>query len=319
MSRACLRQARDASPRYAFDRQSTCDLRCTMHLARHAITSTPPTQVLDARFSAEDSALFTAATPTGFAVYRSSPLQLLSKRSVPSISNSNSTSNSRLGSNSSDEEGTLAFVVPCHVSSVLYLVGGGPSPVFPPNKVVVWDDAKGRAVAELEFRERVRGVVTRRGWLIVALRRRVVAFEVGEEISRYAEWETGENVRGMCFVLVVLLSFVVCQQLNGCLRLIRPDCGRDDGALDAPSGDWQANRARQAHPPPAMPPSRTDALLRPHLRPPPRLTHPRPRPPFALLPTYQTRPTPRLHHRRTHIRSRGISSPALGPPPRNSL
>lgn len=80
---------------------------------------------------------------------------------------------------------------------MLYLVGGGADPLFPPNKVVVWDDKRGKAVAEMEFRERVRGICARRGWLIVALRRRVVAFEVGETITKYAEWETGENLRGM--------------------------------------------------------------------------------------------------------------------------
>ena len=177
-----------------------------MHLARHAISSTPPTQVLDARFSAEDSAVFTAATPSGFAVYRSFPLQLLSKRSVFSLTTAHRSSLVDDAYTFGDSEGTLAFVVPCHTSSVLYLVGGGPSPIFPPNKVVVWDDARGRAVAELEFRERVRGVVTRRGWLVVALRRRVVAFEIGEEIRRHAEWETGDNVRGMFFERSVFVA-----------------------------------------------------------------------------------------------------------------
>lgn len=85
-----------------------------------------------------------------------------------------------------------------HCSNVLFLVGGGPSPLYPPNKVLVWDDALGREVAELEFRERVRGLACRRGWLVVALRRRVVAFEVGETISRFQEWDTCDNQRGMC-------------------------------------------------------------------------------------------------------------------------
>lgn len=50
-----------------------------MHLARHSITSTSPIQILDARFDA-DANIFTASTPTGFAVYRAWPLQLLRKR-----------------------------------------------------------------------------------------------------------------------------------------------------------------------------------------------------------------------------------------------
>ena len=93
--------------------------------------------------------------------------------------------------------GTLSIVLPCHSSSILFLVGGGPDPLFPPNKVVVWDDARGRAVAELEFRERVRGLAARRGWLIVVLRRRVVAYTVTESIERWQEWDTNDNQRGM--------------------------------------------------------------------------------------------------------------------------
>lgn len=92
--------------------------------------------------------------------------------------------------------GTLSHVVPLHVSSLLFLVGGGRSPRYPPNKVIFWDDALGREVAELEFRERVRGLACRRGWLAVALRRRVVVFQVDESISRYAEWDTCDNPRG---------------------------------------------------------------------------------------------------------------------------
>jgi WD repeat-containing protein 45 len=88
-------------------------------------------------------------------------------------------------------------VLACHTSSVLFLVGGGRSPRYPPNKVVFWDDALGKEVAELEFRERVRGVACRRGWLAVALRRRVVVFQLGASVARYGEWDTADNPRGM--------------------------------------------------------------------------------------------------------------------------
>lgn len=92
--------------------------------------------------------------------------------------------------------GTLSAVVPLHTSSLLFLVGGGRSPRYPPNKVVLWDDALGREAAELEFREKVRGLACRRGWLAVALRRRVVVFRVGEAIERFGEWDTCDNPRG---------------------------------------------------------------------------------------------------------------------------
>lgn len=92
--------------------------------------------------------------------------------------------------------GTLAAVVPLHTSSLLFLLGGGRSPLYPPNKVILWDDAIGSEVAELEFRERVRGLACRRGWLSVALRRRVVVFQIGDQVTRFGEWDTCDNPRG---------------------------------------------------------------------------------------------------------------------------
>ncbi|TFK55798.1 WD40 repeat-like protein [Heliocybe sulcata] len=147
-----------------------------MNLQRHSITATKSIRILDARFDAE-SRIFTCSTPSGFAVYRTHPLTLLRKRELTG--------------------GTLAAVLPLHSSNLLFLLGGGRSPLYPPNKVILWDDSLGKEVAELEFRERVRGFACRRGWLAVALRRRVVLFEVGERVSRHGEWDTCDNPRGL--------------------------------------------------------------------------------------------------------------------------
>ncbi|KAJ7791319.1 hypothetical protein B0H14DRAFT_2935821 [Mycena olivaceomarginata] len=147
-----------------------------MNLSRVAISTLQPVNVYDARFEM-DNKIFTVSTPVGFAVYRTCPLTLIRKRELTG--------------------GTLAAVVPLHTSSLLFLLGGGPSPLYPPNKVVLWDDALGTEVVELEFRERVRGLACRRGWLAVALRRRVVVFQLGEQVTRHAEWDTWDNPRGL--------------------------------------------------------------------------------------------------------------------------
>lgn len=91
----------------------------------------------------------------------------------------------------------MAAVVPLHTSSLLFLLGGGRSPRYPPNKVILWDDAAGIEVAELEFREKVRGIACRRGWAAIALRRRVVVFEVGDRIVRHSEYDTCDNPKGL--------------------------------------------------------------------------------------------------------------------------
>jgi len=147
-----------------------------MNLARHSISSTDPLVLYDVRLD-PDSQIFTTSTPDGFAVYRTVPLELLRKREVSG--------------------GVLSSVVPMHCSSLLFLVGGGRDPRYPPNKVIFWNEALGKEVAELEFREKVRGLACRRGWLAVALRRRVVAFEIGESVKRYGEWDTYDNSRGV--------------------------------------------------------------------------------------------------------------------------
>ncbi|KAH7887852.1 WD40-repeat-containing domain protein [Phlebopus sp. FC_14] len=147
-----------------------------MNLARHSITPTSPVQILDTQLDV-DCQIFTTSTPAGFAVYQAWPLKLLRKRELTG--------------------GTLAAVVPCHTSSLMFLLGGGRSPRYPPNKVILWDDSVGAEVAELEFREKVGGIACRRGWLAVALRRRVVVFEVHETVVRKAEYDTCENPRGI--------------------------------------------------------------------------------------------------------------------------
>ena len=71
----------------------------------------------------------------------------------------------------------------------------------------MWNDAIGKDVAELEFRERVRGIACRRGWLAVSLRRRVVVFRIGSTITRYGEWDTCDNPRGETLIHSYLVFF----------------------------------------------------------------------------------------------------------------
>ena len=171
-----------------------------MNFARHQISATAPVLIFDTRFD-PDCRVFTTCTQEGFAVYSAWPLKLLRKRgALREISDSFEAERIRLEISG----GTLAFAAPLHTSSLLFLVGGGRSPRYPPNKVIFWDDAQEKEVAELEFRERVRGIACRRGWLAVALRRRVVVFKLDTSITRYNEWDTCDNTRG-----VIISPFLV--------------------------------------------------------------------------------------------------------------
>ncbi|KIM68641.1 hypothetical protein SCLCIDRAFT_104591 [Scleroderma citrinum Foug A] len=201
-----------------------------MNLARHSITPSSPVHIFNAQFDA-DCEIFTTVTPAGFAVYQTWPLKLLRKRELSG--------------------GTLAAVVPCHTSSLLFLLGGGRSPLYPPNKVILWDDAAGTEVAELEFREKVGGLTCRRGWLGVALRRRVVVFEVHETVIRRGEYDTCDNPRGVLAMATAPYAtlLVIPGRQMGHVQLVQlPPCKPPE-----PLG-----------PPPPIPPSKPPPSLAKH-------------------------------------------------------
>lgn len=168
-----------------------------MNLARHSISATKPIQIFDAKFDPECK-IFTASTPAGFAVYDTWPLKLIRKRGKYTLSTLTIGRLTCIRCHGFVElvGGTLSAVLPLQTTNILFLLGGGRSPLYPPNKVIIWDDALGKEVAELEFRERVRGLACRRGWLAVSLRRRVCVFEIGESVKRYGEWDTCDNPGG---------------------------------------------------------------------------------------------------------------------------
>ncbi len=63
--------------------------------------------------------------------------------------------------------------------NLLALVGGGTSPQYPTNKVLIWDDHTGRPIGELSFRQRVLAVRLRRDRICVAVRDRVYVYNLG--------------------------------------------------------------------------------------------------------------------------------------------
>ncbi|GAA5857271.1 hypothetical protein JCM8547_009408 [Rhodosporidiobolus lusitaniae] len=150
-----------------------------LHLPAHSLSDEPSSNITGLALNSTSS-LFATATTDGWVVYRTNPLEMVTRRDLP--------------------DSSLRLVLPLERTNLLFLVGGPPSPLYPPNKVVIWDDKQGAAVAELEFREDVRGLAARRDRLVVVLRRRVVVFVLGRGeagIWREGAYETTDNPRGL--------------------------------------------------------------------------------------------------------------------------
>ena len=81
--------------------------------------------------------------------------------------------------------------------NILALVGGGPSPRYPPDKVMIWDDHQNRNIGELSFRSAVRNVKLRRDRVVVVLRRKIYVYNFAD-LTMLHHIETVDNPRGLC-------------------------------------------------------------------------------------------------------------------------
>src|SRR5580704_16190167 len=83
----------------------------------------------------------------------------------------------RTGSDTKEEKDEAVFrrdfgkgiqrVEMLYYSNILALVGGGKDPWFPESRVILWNEAEGKRIKSLDFRDRVCNVKLRRDRLVV--------------------------------------------------------------------------------------------------------------------------------------------------------
>ncbi|KAK0416226.1 hypothetical protein QR680_012359 [Steinernema hermaphroditum] len=132
--------------------------------------------VLSVNFN-QDSGCFGCGCSTGFRVYNVDPLKQI---------------------HSVHLNGGISIVEMLFRCNYIALVGGGPTPAFTPNRVVIWECIKEKPVIELELPSEVRAVRLRRDRIIAVLDSTIHVYSFVESPKRLHVLETWPNVQGLC-------------------------------------------------------------------------------------------------------------------------
>ncbi|CAK7348270.1 unnamed protein product [Dovyalis caffra] len=148
-------------------------------------TSTlPPISLLHLSFN-QDFGCFAAGTDHGFRIYNCDPFREIFRRDFDGCGNSGG--------------GGIGVVEMLFRCNILALVGGGPDPQYPPNKVMIWDDHQSRCIGELSFRSEVRSVKLRRDRIIVVLEQKIFVYNFAD-LKLLHQIETIANPKGLCAI-----------------------------------------------------------------------------------------------------------------------
>ncbi|KAL1860090.1 Phosphatidylinositol 3,5-bisphosphate-binding protein [Paecilomyces lecythidis] len=133
-----------------------------------------------------DSSCFSVGLDTGFCVFNSDPCELKVSR---------------------DFNAGIGVAEMLGQSNYLAIVGGGKQPKFPQNKLVIWDDAKQKAVITLEFRTSVLQVRLSKSRIIVVLLNSIHVFAFSNPPQKLSVFETSDNPLGLACLGQKLLAF----------------------------------------------------------------------------------------------------------------
>ncbi len=108
--------------------------------------------------------------------------------------------------------GGIGIVEMLYRCNIVAIVGGGSSPMYPSNKVMLWDEQQAKCIAELTFRTDVKGLRLKSDKIIVILEEKIYVYNFSD-ITLIDHIETIKNPKGLKEFGEVFLSLftrIVC-------------------------------------------------------------------------------------------------------------
>lgn len=93
--------------------------------------------------------------------------------------------------------GGIGVIAPYGKTNLVFLVGGGMNPAYPPSKLILWDDRQNQILADLEFPAKITRIKPQKNQLMVQTENKIYIYQI-ENLGLVKEFTCGYSPSDFC-------------------------------------------------------------------------------------------------------------------------